>query len=81
MIREPLLIIANPYLHIATVDDNGNQDNTLGVVLGIISFLLNLLFFRIFWNRYYNEQEKLAKIERIEIPENLASRMRNLDDN
>lgn len=73
-----LLVIPNDLFHISTIDNEGNEDNTIGYVVGIFAFLLNLFFFNLIHVRFFSEQDKVAKFSNIKIPKNLKKKLDDL---
>lgn len=75
-----LLVIPNEFFHISKVDSEGNEDNRLGIVLGVITFLLNLFFFNLINVRFFSEREKKAKFSNISIPDDLKKKLDDLSN-
>ena len=73
-----ILVIPNDLFHISTIDNEGNEDNTIGYVVGIFAFLLNLFFFNLIHVRFFSEQDKVAKFSKIKIPKNLKKKLDDL---
>lgn len=61
-------------------NESGNDNEGLKVVLGVIAFLLNFIFFNLIRIRYFSEREKSAKLDTLKIPRDLQAKLDELKD-